>query len=381
MNEDKLKAEIEALLPKELLQKKPPEKIQTSETPPEHPLHMLDNQADPEKKPTIVLQKPIRTYESDVADALAHKNTSILTMKIAEDAKKRAEVATVIQESAQQSQQSVQPGMTVGSIPTSSQSSADAEPIRPPNYGRKIFMTVLSLIFVAGGGLGGYYLYLKSPLANEVVKDTEIKIPSIVMPDVQKIISIDGLLEEKLIKGLANTWKSENVDLGKIHEFILTEASGENTVRVTGSNFINKLGLNMPDTLKRSLTDRWMMGVYVTDESRDPFIILTTDFFQNTYAGMLKWEAVMPDELAVVFDYKERAELANGTSSISSFFNIKGKFEDRVILNRDVREFRDEAGNLFLLYSFLNKDTLVISTSEAIIRTLIDKIEKQTYIR
>lgn len=55
------------------------------------------------------------------------KNTSILTMKIAEDAKKRAEVATVTQESAQQSQQSVQPGITVGSIPTSSQSSADAE--------------------------------------------------------------------------------------------------------------------------------------------------------------------------------------------------------------------------------------------------------------
>jgi hypothetical protein len=44
--------------------------------PEEHPLHMLDNQADPENKPKIILQKAIRTYESDVADAIANKKTS-----------------------------------------------------------------------------------------------------------------------------------------------------------------------------------------------------------------------------------------------------------------------------------------------------------------
>ena len=59
-----------------------------SPVPGAHPLHMLDNQADPQTKPKIVLQKPIRTYESDMAELLAKKNVSVTTMAIAEQQKR-----------------------------------------------------------------------------------------------------------------------------------------------------------------------------------------------------------------------------------------------------------------------------------------------------
>ena len=52
-----------------------------------------------------------------------------------------------------------------------------------------------------------------------------------------------------------------------------------------------------------------------------------------------------------------------------------------VISNRDVREFVTENNKVLLLYSFVDKDTLVITTSENSLANIIKKLEKQPYVR
>ena len=319
----------------------------------EHPLHMLDNQADPATKPKVVLQKSIRTYEGDVANAMAGKKTSVMSMAIAESSRK-----------------------TGADTLTNSY-------VEPKNYGRKIATLLLSLLLVAAGLGGGYYLYLKSPLAQNDPPAVNNKIPSIVAAEKQTIVSLQDLDGSQTIKKINNSYLNENIPEETILELIFSQTVGSTTVRVGTSAFLDKFDFEIPDTMRRSLKESWMFGVHATEGSKNPFILLKNDFFQNTYAGMLKWENSMPEELADVLNYRSRSLQDDpvSTSSISQFFNLHGSFEDRTIMNRDVREFRNERGDLLMLYSFIDKDTLIITTSETTLKAVIEKIEKLTFIR
>ena len=93
-----------------------------------HPLHILDNQADPETKPKIILQKPIRTYEGDIAEALARKNTSVAKITIAENKKETGEER-------------------ITNAPQKKK-------------GNNFIMLILSLVFISAGIGIVYYLYL-----------------------------------------------------------------------------------------------------------------------------------------------------------------------------------------------------------------------------
>jgi hypothetical protein len=319
----------------------------------EHPLHMLDNQADPATKPKVILQKSIRTYEGDVAEAMAGRKTSVMSMAIAESSKKTG-------------------ADTISNSDTESK-----------GYGKKIATFLLSILLIAAGLGGGYYLYLKSPLAQHDPPAVNNKIPSIVVAEKQIIVSLQGLDGNQTVRKINNSYINEDIPDQTIFELIFSQTVGSTTVRVGTSAFLDKFNFEMPDTLRRSLKDSWMFGIHATDGTKNPFILLKNDFFQNTYAGMLKWESSMPEELADILNYRNLALQQDpmSTSSISQFFNLKGSFEDRTIMNRDVREFRNQNGDLLLLYSFIDKDTLIITTSEATLKIVIEKIEKLTYIR
>ena len=439
-----------------------------------HPLHMLDNQVDPERKTRIydVPQKPIRTYEKDMEEALARINgggavpseqpnimqSSVQDMS-PEEKKKQEEEAKRIKE--QFVQDKIKEEKDKESIRIAKERNADLipraeeeHPMVPPaeiplpqvpkpkvnvrtyegdvaqamsgpkstvvnmvlaenerrtgtasisnkpesHLARNVFFTLISLIFIGSGVGVGYYVYKTGIFHKEPVAPVVTKIPSIVSPDTQKIINIPVLERDQFKKALINQFSSQETNPGKIVELIPAQTVGSSTKRVSGSQFLNIAGFAMTDTLKRSLTDKWMVGVYSSVEESGkniPFIIMTTDFFQNAYSGMLKWEPTMPEELADLFMYRENGNQTNfskkeesssttdatNDESIHLFYNIKGTFRDRIKSNRDVREFMSQKNELLLLYTFLDKDTLLITTSEEVIPALIERIEKQTYVR
>jgi hypothetical protein len=366
--------------------------------PESHPLHMLDNQADPETKPKIILQKPIRTYESDMAELMALRNTSSSTIAIAEQQRKIAKEAIAKKNIPTTKTPIIQPTTPpVEKIIVPKNVAPTITPIKKPeeqeiveerrlsgNFGRKLFMFLLSLIFIACGLGGGYYLYTKSPLATTVpTPATPKKIPSIVTPDVQKTLAVGNLKNELLAQKIQSQMAGSNTDPQKITEFVITGSQASSTTRINALGIIESLGYSSPDMFNRSLVDSWMLGVYGTDNSKEHFIILKTDFFQNAFAGILRWEAAMPEELATLLNYRDKikAQNAMGSSTVATYFSVKGKFEDKIILNRDVREFVTEGGTTLLLYSFIDKDTIIITTSETALRGIVEKLEKQTYLR
>ncbi len=344
MNEEKktLQDEVESLVKKEI------------PTLDEHPLHMLNNQVDPENRPKVVLQKPIRTYESDIAEAIANKKTSVLNIAIEEKKKEDGTQSSTISNK---------------SKPTSSS-------------GKKFIMLLLSIILIAGGIGGGYYLYLQSPLALPDPENTKNEIiPNVIRADKQRVVELGMIKSADFPFKIKEILFNENKDLNKINEYILINTVGSTTTKINPDQFFQMLDTSVPESFNRSLTKKWMLGAFDEETGKVPFIILTTDFFQNTFAGMLKWENNMADEMAIAFNYENRARQENSTSTLSSFFTIRGRFQDRTILNRDVREFISENGEILILYSFVDKDTLVITTDEEVLKKIIQKIEKQSYLR
>ncbi len=337
----------------------------------DHPLHMLDNQVDPENKPATAapknnwLQKPIRTYESDIAEALANQKTSVMTMAIAESKAKNQ-------------------GESISNKP-------------PSQTGKKIFIFLLSLIFISAGLLGGYYFYMNSPLAIEPVAQQPAKVPSIINADVQQIVNVASLQTNNFIELLSENFSTNNSNQNEVREFVLTQSTDSVTSKIGSAQFVQAANFSMLDTLKRALTERMMTGVISNESNSYPFIILTTDFFQNAYSGMLRWENSMPEELSKIFNYRESETINNDTQSVASttsatstastaksiggLFKLRGTFKDKVVMNRDVREFTTSDGRIVVLYTFIDKNTIVITTSESAVKGIIERIEKQTFLR
>lgn len=309
------------------------------------------------------LQKPIRTYESDVADLMSKNKTSIATMTIAETKKKEVEIKK---------------------LDTSTQTQAQTVGQSRKSYVKQITLGILSLIFIGGGIFGGYYLYQQSALAIPDPIPKPLVIPSIFPADKQNILITNNLKKDELI---AQTVSQSTQDLAsdqKFLEMILGKKEGEKSLRIGASTFIKQVEFDIPDILLRSLLDRWMIGSYSEDSGdKSMFIIFTTDFFQNAYNGMLTWEESMPDDLAVLLNFKDRARANenDGSSPLASYFTIRGKFIDKQIKNRDVREFVSNNNEILFLYSFIDKDTIVLTTTEKSLEAILERLNKQTYVR
>lgn len=308
-------------------------KIETVVVPPPQP----EKAPEPIIKP-VVLDKPqekFRTYEGDVANNIKSGKSSVLSMAIAENVRRVEEE-------------------DISNIQVES------------HFGRNIAMVLGSLVLIVSGIGGGYYLYSISPLATvpapQVIKNT-----SIVRPDKQIVLATDANNRLDFYKFISEQYTNNKPDDGKITEFILNQKLASSTERITGPQFVTKLGFNMTDTLKRSLQDKWMIGTYSVNGTSHRFIILKTDFFQNAFAGMLKWESSMPEDLIGIFNYSTVA--------------VRGSFKDKVIMNRDVREYISLQGVPLFRYTFIDKDTILITTSEAVVPEILNRIEKQTYVR
>ncbi len=402
----------------------------------------------PALDPNLV-QKAIRTFESDLAEALRKKQGSVASISIAESRKKLAEMqpqapaTPTAPQTAPQSQprftsatrSTAIPGVSISLPPTverdpnqvSSEISealkaaqpagvaqpqpemppeapvpmapptiATASPIKVPenvifedtprrSLAKPILLTVVSLVLISAGVFAGYYYYGElNKRATVPIVTAPLSIPSIIPNDAQHPVTLTTETENVLITKIYSEIRKHNVTPGQNFELLLSENTAGISQRVTGSVFIGKLDTHIPSVISRSLKDRFMLGVYGEESGqKTTFLALTTDFFQNAFAGMLLWEdAALADDLALLLNYKDRAKRNDlSTSTPASYFGIQGSYSDRVLRNRDVREFRNSYGELLFLYSFINKETLIITTSESAFIGLVDRIEKDSYVR
>jgi hypothetical protein len=373
------------------------------------------NQSAPESAPREVI-KPVRTYEGDVAEAMSHKRTSTASIAIAES-KRQQQSETISNDEA------------------------------PSHAGRKIAMLIVSLLLLGGGAYGAYYLYSKSALApvTPIVQQQKAA-PSIIPSDSQSVVTISNQSPVALRQRLANEINKTQAP-NTITELVLATKDAAGTLtRIPAPTMVANLDINAPDILTRSLTANWMLGVYNDpDNKKSVFVVVTTSFFQNAFAGMLQWEHVMaddlrqylyPDSVSGISNGNEQLPVpvtenvlknidsilptigtttatttkpvtsakatstpktktaANATSTtptasstpevvapLKSYLTVQGKFEDRIVKNKDVRAFRTNTGTILFLYSFIDNTHLVVTDKESTLAEILSRLEKQSFIR
>ncbi len=356
--------------------------------------------------------KPLRTYESDVAEALAHRNISTASMAIAENKRKTGEERLGTKESAKPKEQTAELPKKAAPIPQPPK--PDPEPYVPPivkpqtreeafaprpaprpvdqgfrggsvapeaeipaapsHIGRKASLVLLSLIIIGGGLAGGYYLYMRSPVSSIPLKPAAPATPqtamvkSLVPAESQALIAVDGLSLEAITERIsAEVAKPQKP--GTIKEIVLTQNVNGEQKQIFPANAARAMKIPVPDIILRTLQPKWMLGVY-TDVSgtKNVFVAATTDTFQNAFSGMLGWEKVIPNDL--------KAYISAGTTT------PQGSFIDEIVRNKDVRAFvtpRDE--HTVFMYSFVNNSMLVASNNEIALAEIVSRLENQAFVR
>ncbi len=122
----------------------------------------------------------------------------------------------------------------------------------------------------------------------------------------------------------------------------------------TSGEILGLLSVNLPGKTLRALENTIMFGSVKTNRN-EPFMVLRSYNFDVLFAGLLEWEPTLQSDLAPLF----------GTPTQSPHFT------DAVRDNKSIRILYDTSGAEVLLYSFIDKNTVIITTSVEALAQLI----------
>jgi hypothetical protein len=307
----------------------------------------------------------LRTYESDIARAVKHKNTSVVKIAVAEQ--KRA---------------------------------VERHEFKPASSDPKIkaYSLSLSLILILGGviALGGIYFFVIQNKPTPVVpgKIEEGKIFS--TESEKQIVLTENQNPQDVLKTILENPASKDEALTRL---IFTENVIENNVSIKkpldSQSFITRLQTHMDSGLARSLGPDYVVGYQFHNSEIYPFFIFKVSSFENAYAGMLTWEENMTTDLASILPRLQSPIIVQATTTASSTKNkipktktassttstVVPHFIDQVINNKDTRMYKNSNGVPLLYYSFPTKDTLIITTSDATLKEIFARLVTSQFVK
>jgi len=300
----------------------------------------------------------LRTYQGDMAEFIKEKNES--TMFIALKEKERKEE----REKKEQKE-----------IPVINKKKFSMRD------GLKTNLTSLSLslLLLAGGVVASLYIFqfAVSEKPSPVVIDTEI-IPY------NNFITLANLTNKNIGDEFANLELSNGVSLIKI-----SSASGlslENS-----KDFLDFLNISLPGTLERTLKNDYAIGMISQNNQKSYFLVFSVNDFGRAFSGMLEWEKTMEQDLAF-FNVGEKGVADMNTAASTTNNNLatttKGQvsttttattpevvspvvsidrgvfnWKDLIIKNKDTRGLVNQKNQAKIAYTFLDKNTILITSS------------------
>lgn len=313
--------------------------------------------------------QPMRTMKSDMARAIEEKNESLVSIALAEERKKAAQLAA----------ERVKEKEKASLDNTSS--------VAPRPHGRFFLVVVLMILFGAVGALGVVVVRVLPTLKiqlpdislpdfgrpDDTVGGTEptpgsvpvVLVPSLVPAQAEKKIDITGKSPENIFAEIASE-HTLTVEKGMVKNIYFTEeVQGEEGMMIpqtiTSQRLLELLESRVPEILTRSLEDDVMVGLLGEEAGVTPFLVLKVSTYDGGMAGVLLWEK----KLSSLF---ERVVGAGEPTSSTS----QTVFRDVVIGGRDVRTV--EVGSTKgVSYAFADATTLIIAGSRSALEELLTR--------
>ena len=196
-----------------------------------------------------------------------------------------------------------------------------------------------------------------------------------------------AISRDTLMTNLNAARASLNIPLGLVAQLYVQ--NGSSTSQLPPQTLLSILAPDMPQDLLRTIQTPLLLAVHSFDENQ-AFLILHVDSYQQAYAGMLAWERMMQRDLLPLFtrtppvrvlpqaaDFNPTAtstasSTANSTTDQSEL--LQTGFVDTVVDNHDARAIKTAQGDFVLLWTFLDRNTLVIATNEYTLAEIIRRL-------
>jgi hypothetical protein len=272
---------------------------------------------------------PIRTYNTDLADAVREHGGSVVRVAIAEDEKRRREYEET----------------AIGSK-------------------RNLFFIIGGTILVLGAIGGVWWAYQNKGAASVVVPVVEAVPHSLVLSDAAQTIDIGPMQVGDIYAAVNGIVAVPGIQPGQVKNIILTKTADGSLARPSASNLLSGLGTHAPDTLLRSLSPDYMLGVYQYDKA-SLFLIVHGTAHDFLLSGMLAWEPYLFTDLAPLFKID--------TSGFTKASLGKVVFYDAIIANHDARAALDADKNPLLYYSFLDPNTILIAADPKVLTEVVTR--------
>lgn len=322
----------------------------------------LTDTTDPVTHPEVVI-KNLRTYQGDVAEAIKNQNASVLTITLAEKKKK-------------------------------DKREAEEPKQKDPEKGKKIWSVLISvLLIVLGVGtvVVFYYLQKQAPIPVVTTPGTAPE-ETIIGYNTKKGISIDTTTREKFISVINGERLGEEIQPNEVAYIFLNKNVQAGIRALNTKELFAILDTKIPGATLRSFGDQFMFGFF-RDERVEPFLLIRIASYENAFDGMLKWEDTLKDDIGTLFlpiHVSGEISAQNSESTSTQAVNrvplldttqINKTFEDETIRNKDARVLKNSNGDVLMLYSFLDKETLLITSNENTLKEMINKLISQKLIR
>ena len=279
----------------------------------------------------------IRTYRTDVADAVKHKGETLASIALKEK---------IHQRNKKGGRREVKKGkgLIIAGITVIILSAAGGAALYANMLPETIRFPSLASLFpkkTAPIGKGGF-----SPTES---------MPTIIPVNGELRINTDnGLSSAQLAETLTKTITPGNINNIYLYESnAFVNAEGDTVTEYTpisAKTFLKLLNVTPPASFLFGIGDEFMLGIHGDASGKAaPFLIFSIASYPQAFAGMLAWEETMRSDLAPIFGSPQ------GNS---------GTFFDAIVNKNDARVRTDKNGIVRFIYSFVDKKTLLITTSQ-----------------
>jgi hypothetical protein len=294
----------------------------------------------PEQTPVQRMAPIIRTFKGDVEETIQNNHLSSINIALAENKKMMERI-----QSAEKEQKVEKKNLT---------------------------MIIITSVLVIGGILAiTIPIFLINRQTNNQKSTTEIA-PSedIITADSEEKINLADIDLSRVAKTLSERVDQSSVRLGSIKDIYLTEGQGADEKVIGANKFLTLIKSHIPASILRTLGSSYMFGTH-NFNGNQRFLIITFGSYDNAYSGMLSWEVDLWN------DFKDIFALDDGSinnASTSNFGITVKTFQDAVYGNKDSRVVKDSKGKVLFLYSIINKNTAVITTSSDTLKEIISRV-------
>lgn len=272
-------------------------------------------------------KKHVRTFAKDVAEQMKSNSASVVKVALAEQGRQR-EYETIVKKSKKE----------------------------------QIIFLVFTFVFVVGGAVllatslknRQNTIPLNQPIQQE-------KTNALIFSESQEILNSVDLSRSELIETFHQ--RAEFIKAQGITNIIFVLQNEMMARAMTGSEFLTLLGTNIPETLPSLMKDDFMVGIDGNNNFA-VFIMFSFDNFDSVVSLLREWEP---------FFIQDMVRIMNIQTSGQGIEIFSKSFDSEILFNKESRVLRDQNQGFVAGYTFLDRNTVVMSTNLETIQEVINR--------